>query len=173
MILSIRRLYFLTSASWLFAWTGLDWLGYPRRIINKYPDYRIVTYPCEVSIKATNNPTTSDSRLTFLFPYPRRWGRARYSFPGFSPLCIFFICCSVSSLQTPFYFCAVRSNAMCFILTLPGNQGGPADRGRYSYAESPFSTLAISTILFEIRIKSKRIYGSCIASRAYSLVRTE
>ncbi|KOQ93780.1 hypothetical protein ABW48_19560, partial [Pluralibacter gergoviae] len=31
-----------------------------RRIINKYPDCRIVTYPCEVSIKATNNPTTSE-----------------------------------------------------------------------------------------------------------------
>nr|QTX14127.1 hypothetical protein [Klebsiella pneumoniae] len=39
----------------------------------------------------------------------------------------FFICCSVSSLQTPFYFCAVAKNAIFLFLTLHGNQGGPTD----------------------------------------------
>lgn len=137
-ILSIRTASISTSASWP-VWakrSGFGWISSDVSLTN-IPIVVSLHIPVRSALRPqTIPPPARFLRLTIPFSLPcRRWGRARYFFPVFSPLCIF-ICCSVSSLQTPFTSVLWLK---CHFYFDPARQSGRSHRwGRYSYTKAHF-----------------------------------
>lgn len=92
MILSIRTASISTSASWSVCAnrSGLGWISSDVSLIN-IPIIVSLHIPVRSALRPqTIPPPARFLRLTIPFSLPcRRWGRARYFFPVFSPLCIF------------------------------------------------------------------------------------